>query len=1495
MAFVHLHVHSHFSLLDGLAKVPDLITRAKELGQEAIALTDHGAMYGVIEFYRAAQAAEIKPIIGAEIYIAPRGMTDKEPKLDTRPYHLTVLAKNEQGYRNLMKLVSEGHLTGFYYKPRVDKTLLKKHSEGLIALSGCPAAEIPRLLQEANYERAKIVANDYITIFGQKNFFFEIQPHPEIPEQALTNQGILKLSEELKIPLVATNDTHYINLKDKHAHEVLLAIQTGRDVDDQTRLTMQATDLHLASEQEMREKFPDLPQAIENTIKVAELCDLKIPLGQLILPHFAVPTKQKALDYLRTQTEKGFEIRYGRGTPEARERLEYELSVIGKTGFPEYFLIVADIVNWAKGQGIWVGPGRGSAAGSIVSYCLNITDLDPIHYRLIFERFLNPERIAPPDIDLDFADDRRDEVIAYIVKKYGHDHVDQIITFGVMKARLATRDVTRALGYPYALGDRIAKLVPFGSDLEQGMKQVPDLMALYNQDPSAKKVIDMSFQLEGVVRHASTHAAGVVISKEPLVNYTPLQRSTTGEGITTQYSMYDVEVIGLLKMDILGLTNLTILKRCRDFVKQYYNEDIDLKNIPLDDTETYKLLASAETIGVFQLESDGMRRYIKELKPTNIEDIMAMISLYRPGPMEFIPDYIAGKHGKRKPTYLHPKLEPILKDTYGIAVYQEQVLQIARDIAGFSLGEADVLRMAIGKKIKKLLLEQRKKFIDSAINQGVAKAIAEKLFDYTEPFARYGFNRCLTGDTEIVDPKTGELLTLDQIAKGQRKNLKVFSTHPDLKIKNGNVIEVFDNGQKAVFELKTQLGKTITATANHPFLAIGGWRLLEDLTVGDRIAVAREIPFKKGISLPKHQLSLIGYLLAEGNLCHPHGFYFYSKDKREVTDFVDNLKRFRNSTATEDHKKSAISVYSRRINLKQPSEAVEWVKSLGMYGKTAVNKHFPEIVFRLDRASLAVVLAKFFQGDGCINLKRQDPQIFFATSSKQLASELQHLLLRLGIVSKIHHKLFKYRGTLKPGYTLTISRFTNIKRLLEQFSPHLIGPKQQLAKKILKSHPIISGRIRQHAARGSKDIIPAEILPLIKREIISAGYGIREFSRRFGLAQGLFCRDKRKQGFLRETVQKIAQVLKSSSLAQLAQSDIYWDRVVAIKSVGVKQTYEVEKLGSIVAEGQRLGLKVLLPDVNASATDFIVETKGQIRYGLSAIKNVGGKAAEAIVAERTTGGRFDSLADLITRLPQDTVNKKVVESLACAGALDSLAERNQVLSSMDTILKFAGKKSYQRGQESLFGGGEGGKMELRLAEVAPAANEQKLAWEKEYLGAYFSATSGSNINQTAQAAVGDDITVSGIVSGIKPITTRSGTPMGFVTLEDQTHTIEVVVFPRLWQERSGLIVAGKVVRARGRYDLKDGQPKLLAEDISESSAAAPDRLKIIITNGFAKDHLVQLKELLAASPGEVSVELEIRSVSGVKNLTVKQRVAVSDDLLAQLQSLVGEDNVVLDR
>lgn len=741
--FVHLHTHSHFSLLDGLAKIDQLVSRAKKLKMPAIALTDHGNMYGVIEFYKKAKEAGIKPIIGCEIYLAPRSRLDKTAHVDNSPFHLTLLCKNEVGYKNLLKIVSEAHIKGFYYKPRSDKQFLAEHSEGLIALSGCPAGEIPRLLEAKKENKAIAALKNYQEIFGD-DFYIEIQPYHEPAEFKKMTKNLVAFAQKNNIQLVATSDIHYLMAEDRHFHEILLAIQTKKDIDDAKRMSLKDLDLSMISPEKMIEASKDYPEAIENTLKIAEKCNLEFEFGKTILPHFPLPDGVTAEKYLEELVEEGFKKRYDKNNQVAKDRLKYELNVIEKTKFSEYFLIVSDFVNWAKENGITVGPGRGSAAGSIVSYCLNITSLDPIAYNLLFERFLNPERISPPDIDLDFADDRRGEVIEHITKTYGADHVAQIITFGVMKARMATRDVTRALGLPYALGDEIAKLIPMGVTLDQAM-DLPEFAQIYNSNADAKTVIDASFKLEGVVRHASTHAAGIVISQDKLVEYVPLQRTTDELGVMTQFAMNDIADIGLLKVDILGLKNLTIIKNCLRIIKKVHHDlkeaEINIEKIPIDNEKAYKLLARGDTIGVFQLESDGMRRYIKELKPTEIKDIIAMVALYRPGPMDLIPDFIAGKHGAKIPEYLHPKLRPILEDTYGIAVYQEQVLHIARAISGFSLGEADILRKAIGKKNRKLLLEQRKKFVEGAVKNEVEKAVAEKIFDFIEPFASYSFNR----------------------------------------------------------------------------------------------------------------------------------------------------------------------------------------------------------------------------------------------------------------------------------------------------------------------------------------------------------------------------------------------------------------------------------------------------------------------------------------------------------------------------------------------------------------------------------------------------------------------------------------------------------------------------------------------------------------------------------------------------------------------------------
>jgi len=739
--FTHLHVHSHYSLLDGLAKIDDLIKKAKELNMNSLAITDHGVLYGAIEFYKKAKKAGIKPIIGCELYIAPEGRHFKRPGIDKKRWHITVLAKNKTGYKNLIQLVTKAHLEGFYYRPRVDKELLKKYSEGLIAMSACLHGEIPQTILSGDIKKAEKISLEYKNIFGKDNFYLEIMPHFNIKEQLLVNKELKKISQKTGIPLVATSDVHYVNPDDAEAQEILMCIQTNNNIDDENRLTMDGN-FSLRSQEEIIEAFKDIPEAVENTQKITEKCNLEIELNKIELPHFPLPKGQTPDAYLNKLCLANLKKRYKKDSKEIKERLKYELGVIKKTGFASYFLIVQDLVNWAKEQGIVVGPGRGSVGGSLVAYLLNITNVDPLKYNLLFERFLNPERISMPDIDLDFADTRRDEVINYVAKKYGRDNVAQIITFGTMAARAAIRDVGRALGYPYSFCDQLAKMIPFSWSLNQTLESVPEVQQAYESDEQTKRLIDLALKLEGVARHASTHACGVVITKNKIDNYTPCQRAPQDEEtIVTQYEMHAIEDLGLLKMDFLGLKNLTIIENTINLIKKTREKEIDIDKIPSNDKKVFELFQRANTTGVFQLESNGMKRYLKLLKPTKFEDIIAMVALFRPGPMELIPEFIARKHGRKEIEYLHPKLEPILKNTYGVAIYQEQLLRIVRDLAGFTLAEADVLRKAVGKKIKKLLDEQSEKMINGMVKNKIDRKTAEKIWKFVEPFARYGFNR----------------------------------------------------------------------------------------------------------------------------------------------------------------------------------------------------------------------------------------------------------------------------------------------------------------------------------------------------------------------------------------------------------------------------------------------------------------------------------------------------------------------------------------------------------------------------------------------------------------------------------------------------------------------------------------------------------------------------------------------------------------------------------
>ena len=766
MAFTHLHVHTEYSLLDGSSKIEELVARAKELGMDSLAITDHGVMYGVVAFYKAAKAAGIKPILGSEVYVAPGSRFDREPGGgQDRYYHLVLLAENDKGYHNLMKIVSKGFVDGFYYKPRVDYEVLEQYHEGVIALSACLAGEVPRYLERGLYDQAREAALKYEKIFGKGNFFLELQDHG-IPAQKTVNQGLLRLSRELGIDLVATNDIHYTYDTDVEAHDILLCIQTGKKVADENRMRYEGGQYYCKSEEEMRRLFPYAQEAIDNTQKIADRCNVEIEFGVTKLPRYEVPEGYDSWSYLNHLCDEGMKKRYPEDDGTLRKRLDYELGVIHSMGYVDYFLIVWDFIHFAKSNGISVGPGRGSAAGSIVSYCLEITDIDPIRYNLLFERFLNPERVSMPDIDVDFCFERRQEVIDYVVRKYGKDQVVQIVTFGTFAARAVVRDVGRVLDLPYAKCDAIAKMIPkdLGITLDKALKSSPDLRNAYQTDDEVRYLIDMSKRLEGLPRHTSMHAAGVVISRTSVDEYVPLSRGADGT-ITTQFTMTELEELGLLKMDFLGLRTLTVIQNAVEQAEKNHHVKIDLLKIDYDDPNVMDMIGSGKDEGVFQLESGGMKSFMKELKPRTLEDIIAGISLYRPGPMDFIPKYLKGKNDPSSITYDCPQMEPILEPTYGCIVYQEQVMQIVRDLAGYTMGRSDLVRRAMSKKKASVMEKERQNFVygneaegvKGCIANGIDEKTANHIYDEMIDFAKYAFNKSHAACYAVVSYQTAYL------------------------------------------------------------------------------------------------------------------------------------------------------------------------------------------------------------------------------------------------------------------------------------------------------------------------------------------------------------------------------------------------------------------------------------------------------------------------------------------------------------------------------------------------------------------------------------------------------------------------------------------------------------------------------------------------------------------------------------------------------------------
>ncbi len=1477
--FVHLHVHSEYSLLDGAARLEKLVDRAKALKFPALALTDHGNLFGAVDFYTACTKAGVKPILGSELYVAPGSRFERSSQDGgyEGASHCTVLARTAAGYANLMKLVSKAYLEGYYYKPRVDRELLAQHADGLLVLSGCLNSEVSRMLSAGDAEKARQTAGWYQEVFGKDYYFMEVQSHG-LEQQVAVTEGTIHIAKAIGAPLCGTNDSHYLEAEHSRAHEALLCIQTGTTMGDPNRWKFSSNEFYVKSADEMKAVFKDLPEAYRNTLAVAERCNVDLQFGQFHLPKYMVPDDFTLDSYLEHLAFEGLARRYGGSPADAiGERLRYKLGVISKMGFSGYFLVVWDFIAHARKQGIAVGPGRGSSAGSLVAYCLGITNIDPIRYGLIFERFLNPERISMPDMDIDFADDRRDEVIRYVVERYGADRVAHIITFGTMGAKAVIRDVARVLGFSYGEADRIAKLVPgfpLNISLDEALEKAPPLAEQVKRDQRVGEMWGVARALEGCTRHASVHASAVVISDEPLMERVPLYKDPKRPELITGYAMGPIEKLGLLKMDFLGLKTLTVITDALRLVQESRGVELDADRLPLDDGRTYQLLTDARTFGVFQLESAGMRDALKRLKPQRIEDIIAMVALYRPGPMDLIDDFVNRKHGRAAIAYEHPLMERHLQETYGIMVYQEQVMRLAADLAGFSLGEADTLRKAMGKKDRELMAQQREKFVSGCKANKIDVKKAERIWDLIEKFAGYGFNKCLTADTRI------------EMADGTRKLITDVRAGDLVLTKDGpyRARAVRPSGTRPVGRLRLANGMSVRCTPDHPIFTQRGWVNAEELGTSDFVAVARELPCGAR-RVPDRMPALLGYALSEGGLNYDGHFYLYSTSADELDDMASTLARFENTLPRREERAAprGSSVRPVRVDRRVPSGAVRFLfEECRLQGKGALEKQVPSLVDDWDLRALSILVAKLFQGDGCIH--RRTRTIFYATSSCELAEDMRRLLLKLGLSSTIHRKAFRYRGTLRPGFTINLVGGRETYRWFEQIvGPHLVGRKRaDLAALVADAPPVT------FLARGTVDVIPVALAVQPIREAIAKVYpSLRAGCRAVGVSYRLLFADGGKGGVRRDTVRQLAERLDAPALYALAESPIGWSRprgfaldgeeptfdfevpgaasfiangvavhnshaacygVVAYQTAYLKANYPTEfmaalltsemdktdKIVQYVEETRAMGLRVEPPDVNVSRAQFTVAGDA-IHFGLAAIKNVGATAIDSIVKVREADGPFASLDDFCGRVDLRLVNRRVIECLIKAGAFDSLQNtRAGLLASLDQAMEGGQRRQRDReeGQVSLFEAlGAGEATPKATAVVPPAARvpewpqEEMLAFEREVLGFYLSGhpleqyrevsqrIGALNAGDLAARPTGARVLLLGQVSAFSESATKSGNRMAFATLELVDGSVPLTIFPEPYRTCAVALRHKGPVIVRGRADDSDKGRVVLAEEI----------------------------------------------------------------------------------
>ncbi|MBU2103134.1 MAG: DNA polymerase III subunit alpha [Candidatus Omnitrophota bacterium] len=1579
--FVHLHVHTQYSLLDGACILERLIEKAAKFKLPALAITDHGNIYGAIKFYKLCMDKGVKPIIGCEAYIAPGSRLKKEYKPNEKTnHHLILLAKDEEGYHNLVRLVSLGHLDGFYYRPRIDKEILTQYSKGLIGLSACLKGEVASAIVAGRINDAYKIADEYLNIFGRGNFYLEVMDNG-LPEQHRVNQCLVAMSKDLGIPIVCTNDVHYLEQDESFAQEVLLGIQTQTTLDDPNRFKFNSNTFYFRSPEEMQTIFKDIPGASRNTLEVTQKCNVVMDFTKLHLPHFAIPGGESEESFLRRLVFENVAKRYPAVGAEVTQRLEYELGVISKTGFSSYFIIVWDLIKFAKENNIPVGPGRGSAAGSIVSYILGITDIDPLRYDLLFERFLNPERISMPDIDIDFCYERRSRVLEYVGKKYGKDNVAQIITFGTMLARAVVRDTGRVMGFSYTDVDKIAKMIPqvpgHQITLKEAVATNPDLEAIYNSDDNIKRLIDVASKLEGLSRHASTHAAGVVISDTPLIERIPLIRGSEGE-VVTGFDMESLEKTGLLKMDFLGLKTLTVIDETVKIVKRTHGTMIDIHALPFDDKKTFQLLGAGDTIGVFQLESRGMRDILNKLIPTQFEDLIAVLALYRPGPLGsgMVDDFIDRKNGKKGVTYTHPRLEPILKETYGIILYQEQTMQIVSHLAGFSLSRADLLRKAIGKKIPEIMEEQRNLFVHGCAKNAISAKIANQIFDLIDYFSGYGFNKCVTGDTKVIDAQSGGFITLQELYENRSIDF-TFGFNKDFKIEKLRIMDVVANGVKSVYAVATSLGKEIEATANHPFLTIHGWKKLEDLKSGERIALPRVFPSVGKESIEPYKLIALAGIISEGNTCHPSGVYFYAANQRFFNDFVKSVKCFPHTLPTIIRRRNIFEAYcgtgrdarflkgnipwNKRCGVSCAEEVMirsgfrVWLEELDLIGKKADEKFIPGFIFRLDNESLKLFVGRLWSGDGFI-FSKQNTLPFYASSSHKIALSLHDLLLRFGIISKIYQKKFKYhyKGEMdiKKGYVLMVHGGVNIDNFIAHICPYIVGREKAIVH--LKEYYRKVSKNKE-----SKDTIPQEIKFTVQRLKEEKGISWRRLQGECGLSMREFVGGvhKYKKGFRRSTIKKLGIFFGSDELLSAASSEVYWDAITSIKYAGPKPTYDLQiekyhnfiangivvhnshstayalisyqtaylkanfgaefmaalltsernntdKIREYVNEAGRMGIKVLPPDINTSFANFTVTDDGNIRFGLLAIKNVGGAALTSIIEVRKAA-KFGGIFDFCERVDSRTVNKKVIESLIKSGAMDTFGlRRAQMAAILDGVLsRGAGKKDAS--QLMLF---SAPKKEV-VPDVAEWPLAQILNFEKTLLGMYITShplhAYGTLVKHIAREEIAalyegeraGEVIVCGVLEKVKVITTRKGNDrMAIVKIEDDTAGLDVFVFPRLFEECNSFLKEKAVVLLVGKLESKEKVPKILASKVilMENIAASIKQVNITIEkNKFPLD---KLRGIFVKSRGTIPVVFTLKNskMEGIKIKTANNFfLNPSDDVLKELDALIGQENLSL--